>query len=256
MIKADNISVELGNGESRKTILNDISLELEEGTITVLIGPSGSGKSTLLKSLALLIQPSTGSITIDDDKYEFPYHSKEKIRKHFQKGERDRQKVGIVFQDLHLLPHWTNYKNIINPLKNITAEQKKKLDFFIELFQMEHFINNYPNESSRGEEQRVALVRALMQDCKYLLLDEITAALDPEQTVNVLKYCDTIKKTGTSILIITHYIPFARKAADQVIFLDKGSIVEKGSNQILTNPQSDRLRNFINSLQYIVGTEV
>jgi len=90
---------------------------------------------------------------------------------------------------------------------------------------------------------------------EYLLLDEITSALDPEQTVNVLKYCDAIKNMGTSILIISHYIPFAKKAADQVIFLDKGVIVEKGTNQILRNPKSKRLNDFINSLEYIVGSE-
>jgi ABC-type polar amino acid transport system ATPase subunit len=254
MIEVNDICVDLGNKDSRRKILSNVSLELKKKTITVLIGPSGSGKSTLLKSIAMLIQPSAGNIIIDNDKYEFPCNSEEKIRKHFQTNG-ERQKVGIVFQDLHLLPHWTNYNNIVAPLKTISTEQKDKLDYFIKLFQMEQFIHNYPNESSRGEEQRVALVRALMMNPEYLLLDEITSALDPEQTVNVLKYCDTIKSMGTSILIITHYIPFAKKAADQVIFLDKGTIVEKGTNQILRNPQSNRLSDFINSLEYIVGTE-
>jgi ABC-type polar amino acid transport system ATPase subunit len=254
MIEVKDICVDLGSKYSRRRILSNISLKLEKGTITVLIGPSGSGKSTLLKSIAMLIQPSTGNITIDNDKYKFPCSTDDKIRKHFQ-NNGERQKVGIVFQDLHLIPHWTNYKNIVAPLKNVSVEQKEKLDYFIKLFQMEQFIYNYPNESSRGEEQRVALVRALMMNPEYLLLDEITSALDPEQTVNVLKYCDTIKNLGTSILIITHYIPFAKKAADQVIFLDKGAIVEKGTNQILRNPQSNRLNDFINSLEYIIGTE-
>lgn len=254
MIEANEICVDLGNQDVRKRILSDISLKLEKGTITVLIGPSGSGKSTLLKSIAMLNQPSSGNIVIDSDTYVFPCNTNEKIRKHFQPNGK-RQKVGIVFQDLHLIPHWTNYTNIVAPLKNISAEQKDLLDFFIKLFQMEHFIYNYPNESSRGEEQRIALVRALMMNPEYLLLDEITSALDPEQTVNVLKYCDTIKSMGACILIITHYIPFAKKAADQVIFLDKGKIVEKGTSQILIDPQSSRLCNFINSLEYIVGID-
>ncbi|GHU78442.1 arginine transport ATP-binding protein ArtM [Bacteroidia bacterium] len=254
MLKVSNINVELGNDGVKNNILSNISFELEKGTITILIGPSGSGKSTLLKSISMLISPSSGSIAIDKDEYVFPRDSKDKIRKQFMK-DSERPKVGIVFQDLHLLPHWTNYENIIYPLKNISEEQKAKLDYFVKLFDMKHFIHHYPNESSRGEEQRVALVRALMMNPEYLLLDEITSALDPEQTVNVLKYCDTIKGMGTSILIITHYIPFAKKAADQVIFLDKGMIAEKGTNQILTDPQSDRLKDFINSLQYIVGTE-
>ena len=254
MIAVHDICVDLGNQDAQRRILSDISLNLEKGTITVLIGPSGSGKSTLLKSIAMLIQPSSGNIVIDDDKYEFPLNASKKIRNHF-KTNGERQKVGIVFQDLHLIPHWNNYTNIVAPLKNISAVQKDQLDFFIKLFQMEHFIYNYPNESSRGEEQRTALVRALMMKNDYLLLDEITSALDPEQTVNVLKYCDTIKSMGTGILIITHYIPFAKKAADQVIFLDRGKIVEKGDSQILREPQSGRLCDFINSLEYIIGKE-
>ncbi|MFW9872461.1 MAG: amino acid ABC transporter ATP-binding protein [Candidatus Thorarchaeota archaeon] len=255
MIEVNNINVELGNNGLKKQILNDISLKLEKNSITVLTGPSGSGKSTLLKSISMLIHPSSGNIIIDGENYGFPSISKNKLRNHFKRNG-DKQKMGIVFQDLHLIPHWTNYQNIIYPLKNISKNQKEKLEFFIDLFQMQDFIHNYPNESSRGEEQRVALVRALMMNPEYLLLDEITSALDPEQTVNILKYCDTIKNTGTGILIITHYIPFAKKAADQVIFLDRGSIVERGTNKILTNPQTERMKNFINSLTYIVGTEI
>lgn len=254
MIEVNNINVDLGSNGLKKSILTDISLKLEKGTITVLTGPSGSGKSTLLKSISMLIRPTSGEISIDGNKYIFPCNSEVKIRDHFKK-DGDKQKMGIVFQDLHLIPHWTNHQNIIYPLKTITKEQKEKIEFFIELFQMGNFINNYPNESSRGEEQRVALVRALMMNPEYLLLDEITSALDPEQTVNILKYCDKIKKSGTSILIITHYIPFAKKAADQVIFLDKGTIVEKGTNLILSNPQTERMRGFIDSLKYIVGIE-
>lgn len=255
MIEVENLNVELWSNGSKKLILNDISLNLKKGTITVLTGPSGSGKSTLLKAISLLIPPSSGEVKIDDTSYSFPIRSDIKLRDHF-KINNGKQKMGVVFQDLHLIPHWTNYQNIIYPLKDITTEQKDKLVFFIELFKMQNFIHNYPNESSRGEEQRVALVRALMMNPEYLLLDEITSALDPEQTVNVLKYCDTIKKLGTGILIITHYIPFAKKAADQVIFLDNGVIVESGTNQILNNPESERMSSFINSLQYIIGTEI
>jgi ABC-type polar amino acid transport system ATPase subunit len=255
MIEVNNINVELGSNGLRKLILNDISLKLEKGTITVLTGPSGSGKSTLLRSISLLVNPCSGNISIDGKNYNFPANSNLKIREHFKRNG-GMQKMGVVFQDLHLIPHWSNYSNIVYPLKNVTKDQKKKLEFFIELFQMSDFIYNYPNESSRGEEQRVALVRALMMNPEYLLLDEITSALDPEQTVNILKYCDTIKNLGTGILIITHYIPFAKKAADQVIFLDKGTIIESGNNQILSNPQTERMKSFMNSLTYIVGAEI
>ncbi|MCF8229236.1 MAG: ATP-binding cassette domain-containing protein [Bacteroidales bacterium] len=255
MIEVKHIDVELGNNGSKKRILSDISLSIEKGTITVLTGPSGSGKSTLLKSISLLINPCKGSVKIDDLSFSFPMNNNIRIRNHFKKN-RNCQKMGIVFQDLHLIPHWTNYQNIIYPLKSITKEQKEKLNFFIELFDMEGFIYNFPNESSRGEEQRIALVRALMMEPEYLLLDEITSALDPEQAVNILKYCDTIRNLGTGILIITHYIPFAKKAADQVIFLDKGAIIEKGTNDILTNPETERMKSFIDSLTYIVGTEI
>lgn len=255
MIEVNNICVELGANGFKKPILNNISLQIEKGTITVLTGPSGSGKSTLLKSISMLIKPIKGEIIMDDEKYYFPMNEEVKVRSQFKRKE-NKQKIGIVFQDLHLIPHWTNYQNIIYPLRIVTNAQKEKLEFFIELFQMKNFLHNYPNESSRGEEQRVALVRALMMNPEYLLLDEITSALDPEQTVNILKYCDSIKKLGTGILIITHYIPFAKKAADQVIFLDKGSIVERGTKEILSIPKTERMKSFINSLTYIVGTEI
>ncbi len=251
MIEIDNINVHLGSNGNRKLVLKDVSFKLKKGTITVLTGPSGSGKSTLLKSMSLLIHPSSGFISIDEKKYNFPIYTNTKLRDHFE-IKNGIQKIGIVFQDLHLIPHWTNYQNIIYPLRNLTKNQSNKLEFSIDLFQMQNFIYNYPNESSRGEEQRIALVRALMLNPEYLLLDEITSALDPEQTVNILKYCDTIKNLGTGILIITHYIPFANKAADQVLFMDNGTIIEKGNNKILSNPQTKRMKGFINSLEYLV----
>jgi len=254
MIEIKNINVELGINSTKKLILKNNSLKLDKGTITVLTGPSGSGKSTLLKTISLLIHPTSGEVMIDELSYSFPISEEIKLRDHFRINN-GRQKMGIVFQDLHLIPHWTNYQNIVYPLKEMSSEQKHKLDFFIDLFQMNYFIHHYPNESSRGEEQRVALVRALMLNPEYLLLDEITSALDPEQTVNILKYCNSIKALGIGILIITHYIPFARKAADQVLFLDNGIIIEKGTNEILSNPKTERLSSFINSLRYIVGIE-
>jgi L-cystine transport system ATP-binding protein len=254
MISVENISVDLGgNGNGKVRILNDISLQVKKGTITVIIGPSGSGKSTLLKSMSLLINPTSGIIQIEDKRYNFPVTKNHEFREQFKRKD-NKQKVGVVFQDLHLIPHWTNYENIIKPLKKVTKEQKEKLDFFIELFQMQNFIYSYPGNSSKGEEQRTALIRAIMMNPDFLFLDEITSALDPEQIVEVLKYCLSLKDEGKAIIIVTHYIPFAQKAADQIIFMDKGQIVERGDNTIISSPKSERLKTFIDSLRYIVGT--
>lgn len=246
MIEAKNVIKSFG----KKVVINDITLNLNPNEITVLIGPSGSGKTTLLNILSLLMNPDKGTVNIDNKTYSFP--SKNPITEQF-KVINNHQKVGVVFQDLLLQPHWTNYQNIIFPLgRNITKQQLSKLDELISIFNMEKFIHNYPSKSSKGEEQRVAFCRAILLNPNYLFLDEITSSLDPEQIVSILKYCIKLKKEGKGLFIITHYIPFASRAADRVIFIDQGKIIEDGSTEILKSPKSIRLNTFINNLNSVI----
>lgn len=246
MIEANHIELCYGS----KKVLQDINLRVGPGEIVVLIGPSGSGKSSILNSLGMLANPTSGTLRYDEKKFNFP--SDREQLEHFQR-QGNSQTLGFVFQDLHLIPHWTNYQNIVYPLgKKLNEHQKRLLDELIGLFGLESFIGRFPNESSKGEEQRIALCRAIMLNPKYLFLDEITAALDPEQIATVLKYCITLKKQGKGLLIVTHYIPFAMKAADKVIFIDKGRVVESGDSKILKAPKSERLKSYLESLQNIL----
>ncbi|MEO0688020.1 MAG: ATP-binding cassette domain-containing protein [Cyanobacteria bacterium J06649_11] len=161
--------------------------------------------------------------------------------------------MGVVFQDLHLIPHWTNRMNIERPLRSLSLETKEKIQDLISIFKMEDFIDKYPAECSRGEEQRVAIARAILMNPEYLLLDEVTSALDPEIVVSIFKYCTVLKEEGTGVFLITHYIPFAKKVADNIYFMANGKIVEEGKKDILTKPSTERLSTFIDNLDYIIG---
>lgn len=246
MIEATNINKCYGD----RYVLKDINMSINTKDITVLIGPSGSGKTTLLNCLSLILNPTSGEIRSNGVNYKFP--QTEKINNQFRRNGKN-QFLGFVFQDLHLLPHWTNYENIVFPLgKSFDQSAKEKLDTLINTFSMNRFIHNYPNESSKGEEQRVALCRAIMLNPTFLFLDEVTSALDPEQIVSVLNYCITMKEEGKGLLIVTHYIPFAMKAADKVLFIDNGVIVESGEPDILKRPATDRLKKYLESLKSII----
>jgi ABC-type polar amino acid transport system ATPase subunit len=217
--------------------LENVSFEIQPGTITSIIGPSGAGKTTLLRTLAMLELADQGNLSIDDVSYNFPVHSIE--------GREPWPRITIVFQQLFIWPHLTLKQNILLPLgENLSDEQKKQFEDLSSLFQMDHFINRYPNEVSLGQRQRAAIVRALMLNPKYLLLDEITSSLDVEQISIILSHLDEIKKRGVGIVLVTHLLNFAKSVSDQVIFIEKGKVVEIGDRTILENPNNERLKQF------------
>lgn len=243
MIKSENISKAYGTIQ----ILKNISLEIERSEITVLIGPSGSGKTTLLKVLSLLDNPDKGSIIIDKDVYRFPF--KETIRKQFEYN--GKQQIGVVFQNLNLIPHWTNRENVINPVKAFQVDIQK-FDELVTILKLSSFIDKYPYQCSRGEQQRIAIVRALLLNPCYIFLDEITSALDPELIASVFKYLLTLKKSGTSIFIVTHFLLFAQNVADKIIFLQNGEVIEQGNKEIMVNPKTTKLKYFLESLDGVL----
>ncbi len=237
MIEAKNISFSYDD----RVILDDISLKIKEGEITTLIGPSGAGKTTLLKALTLLEKPSSGNIAIDGDNYEFPIEAEE-----FEKLKMPYPKMTVSFQQQFLWPHLTLEENIKLPYQNIEKTKDGwSFEELVEFFNMESFINRYPNEASLGQRQRVALARALICNPKYLFLDEITTFLDVKQISKILDSVKQLKERGISIFIITHLIEFAKDTADQVLFFDKGKIIEKGSAKILTKPETEELETFL-----------
>jgi len=241
MLSARNIRKSFG----ANTVLSDISIDIAPGSITCVIGPSGTGKTTLLRALALLDLPDSGEVVVDDEAYTFPLPPKTELKAPWPK-------LTAVFQSLFLWPHLTLRENILLPARNCNPKAEKDLIGLIAVFDMAGFIDNYPNEASVGQRQRAALVRALILNPRYILLDEITSALDVEQTARILTKLGHLKARGIGVFLITHHIGFAREAADQVVFMEGGLIVEKGPASILTHPQTERLQRFL-SMSALVG---
>lgn len=239
MITAKNIKKSFEG----RTILDGVNLNIEQGKITCLIGPSGSGKTTLLRSIGLLEAPDSGTVSVEGKTYDFPTADG-------QIHNPPWPEMTVVFQSLFLWPHMTLRQNIMLPAKRAgLPDVHTRLEELIHFFEMEHFIDRYPNEASRGQQQRVALARALMLKPKYILLDEITSALDVEQVAKVLEKLQKLRDAGIGIFIITHLLGFARRASDQILFLNEGKIEESGGPEILVNPQSQRLRNFVQLIE-------
>lgn len=243
MIKCRKISKKYGLIQ----VLNEVNLEINCGEITVLIGPSGSGKTTFLKQLTLIENPDNGEIVIDGHEYVFP--SKITYRKHFEYNRQ--QQVGVVFQNLLLIPHWTNRQNILIPISKFEIDFGK-LEELIRLLSLTKFIDKFPHQCSRGEQQRIAIAKAFMLNPKYLFLDEITSALDPELIAIIFKYLLQLKENGVGIFLVTHFLLFAQNVADKIIFLQDGKIIEQGSNQIMQNPKSRELKTFLDSISGII----
>lgn len=220
-------------------VLKGIDLAVEPGKISVLIGPSGSGKTTLLKILAMLETPDSGSVSVDGSTYNFPLEKKALIKAPWPK-------VTVVFQQLFLWPHLTLFQNMTLPLyARGEDDDSPRVHELIELFDMKDFIYRYPNEASLGQRQRAALVRALLLEPEYILLDEITSSLDVEQTAIILSKLKELREKGIGVLTITHLLHFAREAADKVVFMDGGEVLEEGGPGLLVNPSHERIRKFV-----------
>lgn len=222
------------------TVLNGISLDIEEGSVVTLIGPSGSGKSTLLRCLNLLEPIDDGEIFLDGEDISIPGLDANPIR----------QRVGMVFQSFNLFPHMSVMDNIIlSPTRTrgiSKATARVKALELLERFGLADKAESYPDQLSGGQQQRVAIVRALAVEPEVLLLDEITSSLDPELVAEVLDVVRELKSSGMTIVLATHEMGFARDSSDVVCVLDGGCIVEQGPpSQVLGNPQSERAKAFL-----------
>lgn len=219
------------------------NLTVEDGEVVVIIGPSGSGKSTLLRTVNKLEVPTEGRIFIDDDEVT---GAKADIRK-------IREEVGMVFQSFNLFPHLTAIENItLAPIrvkklsKRVAEEQAMEL---LRMVGLEEKAHAYPPQLSGGQQQRVAIARALAMEPKVMLFDEPTSALDPEMIKEVLDVMLKLARSGMTMLLVTHEMGFARAAADKVVFMDEGSIVEIGPpSELFSNPKSERTRHFLDHI--------
>ncbi|HHU71509.1 MAG TPA: amino acid ABC transporter ATP-binding protein [Clostridiales bacterium] len=227
------------------TALKDVSLDIHRGEVVVIIGPSGCGKSTLLRCINGLESIQGGEIFLKD----------ELISNRTKDMHRVRQKIGMVFQSYDLFPHLTILNNIIlGPIKSQQREKKEVIKEAEELLTRVGLLDKrdaYPRQLSGGQKQRVAIVRALCMYPEVMLFDEITAALDPEMVREVLDVMLELARSGSTMVIVTHEMQFARAIADRIIFMDQGEIVEVNDPEdFFSNPKTDRARKFLNLFEF------
>ena len=231
-------------------VLKGIDLTVEPGEVVALLGPSGSGKSTLLRTINHLETVDAGSVTVDGEfiGYELRHGKLHELRE--REILRRRTQVGIVFQNFHLFPHLTALENVVEAplaLKRLSKDEAAELARgLLDRVGLAHKAEAYPRQLSGGQQQRVAIARALALQPKVLLFDEPTSALDPELVGEVLDVIRDLAKLGTTLVIVTHEIGFAREVADRVVFLDDGRVIEQGSpDEVLGRPQHPRTREFL-----------
>lgn len=226
-------------------LLSDVSISVPPGKMTILIGPSGGGKTTLVRALSLLDLPDTGTLSIDKKKYTFPLSRKELAE------NPPWPKVTVVFQQLFLWPHLSLRDNILLSVERENDNVQEVFNEITRLFKMNDFIDQFPNEASLGQRQRAALARAVILNPSYILLDEITSALDVEQTHIILNYLLELRSRGIGLLVVTHALDFARnllerREGDQIVFMGEGGhILETGGTELLDNPKHPRIREFL-----------
>ncbi|GHU71774.1 peptide ABC transporter ATP-binding protein [Clostridia bacterium] len=224
-------------------VLRGIEQHIRPQEKVVVIGPSGSGKSTFLRCLNLLEKPTSGTITLDGEEITSPRCDINRVRR----------KMGMVFQQFNLFPHYTVLGNItlapvrLGRLEKVQAHKEALL--LLERVGLADKANAYPSQLSGGQKQRVAIVRALAMKPEVMLFDEPTSALDPEMVGEVLAVMIELAREGMTMIVVTHEMGFAREVADRVLFMDEGVIVEEGPpRKLLENPEHPRTKDFLSKV--------
>ena len=235
---------DLGKSFGDLEVLKGVDLQVHEKELVFIIGPSGSGKSTLLRCCNRLEEPSRGRIVVDGTEITARTVDLNKVR----------QRIGMVFQSFNLYPHMTALGNVTLALRKVlkkpTAEAEKLGRVALDQVGLADKEKSYPNELSGGQQQRVAIARALALEPKIMLFDEPTSALDPELVDSVLQVMRAMREAGMTMVVVSHELQFAREAADRVIFMDEGVIVEEGPpQQVFGAPKHERTRDFVSRIQ-------
>jgi polar amino acid transport system ATP-binding protein len=234
-------------------VLKGIDMDVREGEVTCLLGPSGSGKSTLLRCINHLESINGGRVIVDGELVGYREKSGDLHEMHPRHVAKQRRKIGMVFQRFNLFPHKTAIQNIMQAPVGVARRAKgtvrKEAEELLERVGLENWANHYPAQLSGGQQQRIAIARALAMKPKIMLFDEPTSALDPELVGDVLEVMRSLAEEGTTMVVVTHEIGFARSAADTVVFMDQGVVVESGDPAtVFDSPRSERTKGFLRSV--------
>ncbi len=244
IVEIENISRTFHiSGREPVKALQNVSNHVDMGEVLVVIGPSGSGKSTLLRALNGLETVDSGRIVIDGMDITDKKTNLNQLR----------QRVGMVFQHFNLFQHKTALENVTLPQTVVLERSGKKAEAnaqrFLERVGIAAMGNSYPSQLSGGQQQRVAIARSLAMDPKIMLFDEATSALDPETVGGVLALMEELAADGMTMVVVTHEMGFARKAANRMLFMDDGAIIEEGEpSMFFDNPKEERLQTFLGQI--------
>ncbi|MDQ1112254.1 ABC-type polar amino acid transport system ATPase subunit [Microbacterium testaceum] len=228
-------------------VLDDISMTVAAGSVTALIGPSGSGKSTLLRCVNLLEQPDRGTVTVGTTTIEAGTRVSDRSLLAL------RRQVGMVFQSFNLFPHMTVLRNVAYPQEKILgrsrAEAEERALTLLERVGLRDKAQQHPGRCSGGQQQRIAIVRALALNPRAMLFDEPTSALDPEVGVEVLAVMRELAESGMTMIVVTHEMQFARDVSDHLVVMADGRIIEEGDPRaIMAAPTEERTRRFLSAV--------
>jgi polar amino acid transport system ATP-binding protein len=230
-------------------VIGGVTLTVRKGEHVVIFGPSGGGKSTLLRMMNLLELPDSGTVSFENRLY-FP-HSGNLLNKAGRLQEL-RSQIGMVFQRFNLYPHLTALQNVALALTDVKKMSRKaareKSEERLTDVGLKDRMDHYPAQLSGGQQQRVAIARALAMDPKLMLFDEPTSALDPELIGEVLGVMERLARDGMTMVVVTHEMGFARHVGDRLVFVSGGVVAETGGREVLTNPQQERTKAFLEAV--------
>ncbi len=250
LVRAVNVNKSFGTNE----VLKGVDLTVDTGEVVCLLGPSGSGKTTFLRLINQMETLTGGRIWVGGELIGVEERNGKLHMRRDKDIARQRARIGMVFQRFNLFPHMTAVENVmeapiqVKGLKKATV--KAEALELLEKVGLAERANYYPSQLSGGQQQRVAIARALAMKPELMLFDEPTSALDPELVGEVLKVMRDLAEGGTTMIVVTHEMAFARGVADRVVFMDQGVVVEEGSpNDVLLNPKEERTKSFLSRVK-------
>jgi ABC-type polar amino acid transport system ATPase subunit len=245
LLELDDVHKSFGHLE----VIKGISLTVRKGEHVVIFGPSGGGKSTVLRMMNLLEPPDSGTVSFEGRQY-FPHDGNMLDRA--SRLQRLRSQIGMVFQRFNLYPHLNALDNVTLALTDVKKMSRKaareKAEARLAEVGLKDRMDHYPAQLSGGQQQRVAIARALAMDPKLMLFDEPTSALDPELIGEVLGVMEKLAREGMTMVAVTHEMGFARRVGDRLIFVSGGVIAESGGKEVLSDPQQERTKAFLEAV--------